>query len=139
MSYQMNVSNYYGASINTHPHGGTPKELLNEIKNKYGELFDPCPNNFTIDGLSIEWPMNKTVFVNPPYTRGEIKKWAEKCYIEHLKGVKIVLLIPSYTDTLYFHDFIYPYAKLQFIKGRLKFLGYDNKASFPSMICLFNL
>ena len=129
---------YYGTSINSHPHGGTPKELLNQIKIEYGELFDPCPNDFQIDGLKIEWPLDRTVYVNPPYTRGEISKWVKKCFDEYNRGVKIVLLIPSYTDTTYFHKYIYPYAQLRFIKGRLKFLGYQNKASFPSMLCIFN-
>ena len=61
---------YYGTSVNTHPHGGTPDWLLAEVEEKWGELFDPCPNGFKIDGLSIDWPLNKTAYVNPPYTRG---------------------------------------------------------------------
>ena len=47
------------------------------------------------------------------------------------------------TDTTYFHGYIYPYAKLDFIKGRLKFVdltGVSKKptsAPFPSMMCVF--
>ena len=35
--------------------------------------------------------------------------------------IEIHLLIPARTDTTYFHEYIYPYAKLDFIRGRLKF------------------
>ena len=137
MSYQMNVSNYYGASKQTHPHGGTPDVVLKMLKEKYNiSDFDPCPNNPTFDGLEIEWP-NETIFVNPPYSRGQIKKWVEKCHQEWFKGKKIIMLIPSYTDTKYFHDFIYGKARIEFIKGRLKFKGYGSKASFPSMLVFF--
>lgn len=141
---------YYGTSINTHPHGGTPDWLLHELENKYGEMFDPCPNNPTFDGLSISWQAEKqTVFVNPPYTRGEIEKWVKKCSDEFYNALeryykegkaenlpRVVLLIPSYTDTRYFHEYIYnqDYTTIQFIEGRLKFKGYENKASFPSML-----
>lgn len=129
---------YYGSSCNSHDHGGTPEWLLNQIKEEFNIIFDPCPNNPTFDGLSLDWSkLNQTIYVNPPYSRGNISKWVKKCYDEYLKGCEIVLLIPSYTDTKYFHKYIYPYAELRFLEGRLKFKGYGNKASFPSMLCIF--
>jgi len=131
---------YYGTSVNTHPHGGTPDWLLAEVEEKWGELFDPCPNGFKIDGLSIDWPLNKTAYVNPPYTRGEISKWVEKCHQQYVRGVNVVLLIPAYVDTRYFHSFIYNQAELRFFKGRLRFKGYGGKpASFPCMLCTFGV
>ena len=39
--------------------------------------------------------------------------------------------IPARTDTEYFHKFIYPYAELRFIKGRLKFGDAKGSAPFP--------
>ena len=131
------TSGYYGSSVNSHPHGGTPDHLLKAIEEEFGELFDPCPNNPTVDGLSIEWPRDITAFVNPPYTRGEISQWIEKCYDQWREGSTVVLLIPSYTDTKAFHRFIYSFADLRFIEGRLRFKGYENKASFPSMLAIF--
>ena len=56
--------------------------------------------------------------------------------------VEIHLLIPARTDTTYFHEYIYPYAKLDFIKGLLKFrdlTGVSKKptsAPFPSIVYL---
>ena len=57
----------------------------------------------------------------------------------------VVLLIPSRTDTMYFHDNIYESADLYFIKGRVKFIhpdepeGKRTPAPFPSMLCVWGL
>lgn len=131
------TNGYYGTSKDTHPHGGTPEHIIQSLTTLNGEMFDPCPNNPNFDGLEIKWPIDKTIFVNPPYTRGQIKKWVERCHKHWLEGGHVIMLIPSYTDTRYFHDFIYGYANLEFIKGRLRFKGYDNLASFPSMLVHF--
>jgi len=129
---------YYGTSKDTHPHGGTPKHIFDYLeKNGYKiSKFDPCPNNPKFDGLEIPWP-NETIFVNPPYTRGQISKWVKKCYYEFKLGKTIIMLIPSYTDTVYFHEYIYNIARLEFIRGRLQFRGYNGRASFPSMLVYF--
>lgn len=116
---------------------GTPASL----KTRYNGWFDPCPFPLpSWDGLQIEWQDQN--FVNPPYNN--IAAWAEKSMKEFQKGKIIHLLIPARTDTKYFHEFILPYAEIEFIKGRLKFLSLDGKsknqsAPFPSIICKYNL
>jgi hypothetical protein len=57
-------------------------------------------------------------------------------YEEYLKNKTVVFLIPARTDTKYFHEYLYPYAKLRFIKGRLKFGNGKGSAPFPSMIAI---
>lgn len=113
---------------------GTP----DDIKERFDGWFDPCPHprpNWC--GLSIPWPSK--VFVNPPFNRLDL--WAEKCAVEHLAGAEITLLMPSRVDTKYFHSFVLPYADIEFIKGRLRFVDLDNsspmpsKAPFPSILC----
>jgi hypothetical protein len=53
----------------------------------------------------------------------------------------IVMLIPSRTDTSYFHDYILGKAEIRFIRGRLKFTDEDGKSSdpapFPSMVVIY--
>lgn len=127
-----------GSSI----HWKTPPEILEAFEEEFGELFDPCPANPTFDGLDISWPMDKAAFVNPPYARGLLKKWVEKCFYEWgRRDQTIILLIPPYTDTAYFHDFILPWCEIRFIRGRLKFQngkrGRPSAAPFPSMICIY--
>ena len=75
--------------------------------------------------------------MNPPYGR-EIGKWIEKAYKESIKGAVVVCLIPSRTDTRYWHDYIFPYASdIKFIKGRVKFGSGNSPAPFPSAIIEF--
>ena len=47
------------------------------------------------------------------------------------------MLIPSRTDTKWFHDFIYNKAEIRFLKGRLKFGDSKNSAPFPSMVVIY--
>ena len=124
----------------------TPQQTFNELDNEFNFTLDPCASHqnakcekyFTKedDGLSQDWS-NEIVFMNPPYGR-EIGKWVEKAYRESLKGAVVVCLIPARTDTKYWHNFIFPYAEIRFIKGRLKFGGSKNSAPFPSAIVIYN-
>lgn len=77
-----------------------------------------------------------SVFCNPPYS--DITRWCEKVYIESQKpNTTIVLLIPSRTDTKYFHKYICNKAELKFIKGRVKFSNSKYNAPFPSLIAIY--
>ena len=124
----------------------TPIDLYNSLDEIYNFTLDPCSTKenakcdkfFTIedDGLKQDWT-NEIVFMNPPYGR-EIKDWVKKAYEESLKGATVVCLIPSRTDTKYWHDYIFPYSReITFLKGRLKFGGSKNPAPFPSAIIVF--
>jgi phage N-6-adenine-methyltransferase len=119
----------------------TPIELIEELTNEFGELFDPCPKDFdySFDGLEISWSREKVCFVNPPYSK--IKDWVKKSHDEWVLGSEIILLIPARTDTRYFHDYINDNAQVRFIKGRLKFIHPDGRnsksAPFPSILCIF--
>ena len=76
------------------------------------------------------------MFCNPPYS--QIGDWVEKAYREASKDhTLVVLLIPSRTDTKYFHDFIYQRSEIRFVRGRLKFGEAIHNAPFPSMIVIF--
>lgn len=112
----------------------TPKKLYKELNKEFKFTFDPCPINPKFDGLTISW--KKRNFVNPPYGR-QISKWIKKGYEESLKNKLVVFLIPSRTDTIYWHEFIMKANEIRFIKGRLKFDEYKNSAPFPSCIAVF--
>lgn len=63
------------------------------------------------------------MFCNPPYGR-QIGDWVQKGYEESQKpGTLVVMLIPSRTDTSYFHDYILhgKADEIRFLRGRLKF------------------
>lgn len=54
----------------------------------------------------------------------------------------VVLLIPAWTDTSYFHEYILGKADIRFLRGRVRFLREDGSrgdaAPFPSMIVVYN-
>ena len=127
----------------------TPPSLFNILDMEFNFTLDPCCTKQTAkckkfftkeeDGLIQDWSKD-IVFVNPPYGR-EIGKWVEKSYNETKKGAKVVMLIPSRTDTKWFHDFIYNKAEIRFLKGRIRFLQNKkelNTAPFPTMLIIFN-
>tara|TARA_R110002020_G_scaffold82361_2_gene203909 strand:- start:574 stop:1008 length:435 start_codon:yes stop_codon:yes gene_type:complete len=104
----------------------TPEWFKDKVREEFGEFYDPCPHPRPkdFDGLTSDWSYTQHNYCNPPYKRGQIGKFVEKCSIEHSKGATISLLIPSYTDTGYFHDYIYNKAnvEIRFLKGRIKFV-----------------
>ena len=113
----------------------TPKEVYDLLNKEFNFNFDPCPKNPKFDGLKIEWKERN--FVNPPYGN-QIIKWIEKGYEESRKGKLVVFLIPSRTDTKWWHYFIMKAEEIRFIKGRLRFEGYENgSAPFPSIVVVF--
>ena len=123
----------------------TPDDLFNELNDKYNFTLDPastkdnskCEKFFTVEenGLIQSWE-GERVFCNPPYS--QVKDWAEKASKEAEKGTLIVMLVPSRTDTIWFHKYVYDKAKIEFLKGRLKFKGGKWSAPFPSMLILWN-
>lgn len=94
-----------------------------------------CKRFFTpeMDGLKQEW--TGVCWCNPPYGR-QIGKWVEKAVKSF---ATVVMLLPARTDTKWFHDWVLPYGKIEFLRGRLKFGGCDNPAPFPSMIVIFEV
>ena len=74
--------------------------------------------------------------MNPPYGK-EIGLWIKKAYESSLNGATVVCLIPSRTDTKYWHEYCSK-GEIRFIKGRLKFGGLNKPAPFPSAVVVFS-
>ena len=141
----------------------TPKDFYEKLDAEFSFDFDPCiaEDKATMDtnGLYIEW--GNCNFVNPPYS--DVDKWVAKSYQECLKGKKVIMLIPSRTDTNWWHTYIEGIAITRFVKGRLIFgndaywswvweqpiingkpnslykkYGKKNSAPFPSVVIIFD-
>ena len=126
----------------------TPQALFDALDAVYHFTLDPCSTDSNAkcakhytaadDGLSRSWE-GETVFCNPPYGRN-IAEWVRKCADES-RHATVVMLIPARTDTSYFHDHIYNKARIEFIRGRIKFERGGvpmQSAPFPSMLVFFN-
>ena len=118
------------------PHWATPKGLFNELDLEYHFDFDPCPlGESENDGsapLFTSWK-GRRVFCNPPYNKGITR------FLERAREADVaVFLLPSRTDTKWFHDIVLPNAKeIRFIKGRLRFGDAKDAAPFPSLLAIF--
>lgn len=124
----------------------TPQTLFDELNAEFRFTLDPaclietakCRKFYTPteDGLRQSWA-GDVAFVNPPYSRGNIDKWVEKCYRESQLGVTIVALLPVSTSAEWFHKWVWKKAELRFIKRRVRFVGAPFTAPFSSVIAIW--
>ena len=122
----------------------TPQGVFNELNREFCFWLDVCATHENAkcaeyyteeeDGMSKYW--RGSCWMNPPYGRG-IGKWLRKAYESSLEGATVVCLIPSRTDTRWWHDYVMKADEIRFIKGRLKFSRHKNSAPFPSAIVVF--
>jgi len=114
-------------------HWATPKNVYQALDAEFQFTDDPCPLHGD-GGLDREW--GSSTYVNPPYGR-EITAWIKKAYGEAMKGKTIVCLIPSRTDTRWWHDYVMKANEIRFLRGRLRFNDCKTPAPFPSAIAIF--
>lgn len=114
----------------------TPEYVMHIIRALFHneEFFDPCPLSINVvggqyiiqfDWLTIDWKKNN--FVNPPYNSTDKPKFVKKAFDEYKKWNKSILLIPSTTETSWFHDYLVPYAWIYLIRWRVKFKWFNSE------------
>ncbi|WP_027717409.1 DNA N-6-adenine-methyltransferase [Desulfovirgula thermocuniculi] len=123
----------------------TPQELFARLHAEFGFTLDVCARPWNAkctryfspeqNGLIQEWAP-ETCWMNPPYGR-EISRWVRKAWEEAQKGATVVCLLPSRTDTAWWHEYVMRAAEIRFIRGRLHFEGAKNGAPFPSCVVVF--
>jgi len=123
----------------------TPPEVFDPLNDEFGFTLDvassdenkKCDMHFTLneDGLLQPWE-GETCWMNPPYGR-VIKDWCAKAHREAHLGATVVGLVPARTDVKWFHEHVLGHAEVRFVKGRIKFVGGDSCAPFPSIIIIW--
>jgi hypothetical protein len=111
-------------------HWQTPDDLYRALDAEFRFTLDPCPNGAT-DGLTRDWGGHR-IYCNPPYGRG-VADWLEKAKEAELA----VYLLPSRTDTKWWHELAMKATEIRFLRGRLKFKGAKQGAPFPSVLLIF--
>lgn len=121
----------------------TPQWLYDELDKEFHFAVDVCATeknakcrdffSLEVDGLEQNW--RGVCWMNPPYGR-TIGKWVRKAYEESQNGATVVCLLPSRTDTAWWHDYCLK-GEIRFLRGRLKFSNSKNSAPFPSVIVIF--
>lgn len=113
-------------------HWGTPSKLYKAFLD-HGYI-DPCPLHADKDGLKVDY-INKKLYINPPFK--DLDKWVDYAYRQFDNGCDVTILMPSRTDTKYFHKLADLGPFIYFIKGRLNFNDVKNSAPFPTiLVCL---
>jgi phage N-6-adenine-methyltransferase len=117
----------------------TPAKLYADLDAEFGFTLDPCPLDreatagaplWGKDGLARSW-RGKRVFCNPPYS--DIGPWLAKAR----EAEVAVFLVPSRTDTRWWHEHAVNADEVRFIRGRLTFEGAPNPAPFASAILVY--
>ena len=123
----------------------TPQSLFDSLHQEFEFTLDVCATEDNAkcarfytkeeDGLKQEWA--GVCWCNPPYGR-EIYDWVAKAASVAISGkATTVLLLPSRTDTRWWHEYVEKYGETRFIRGRLKFGGSKDSAPFASVIVIF--
>lgn len=123
----------------------TPAHIIEPIRNALGGTIDLDPfssakANATIqavriltekdDALSCAWPVVRTVFMNPPYSRGKCAK-AVDVFLREYNQTKLLsgcVLTNNATETSWFQSLLRTSAAVLFYDKRISFVSDDGKA-----------
>ncbi len=121
---------------------GTPQRLFDELNEEFHFTVDVCANEGNhkcqrfydkkMNGLIQDWS-GETVWCNPPYGQN-IVMWVKKCSLSH---ATVVALVPSRTDSRWWHQFAMTAHEIRFICGRLRFKDAKDGAKFPSSLLIW--
>lgn len=126
----------------------TPQAFYDRLDAEFNFLVDAaatkenakCAEYFSIamfNAFDHHWASDGAVFCNPPYGR-VLRRWVALAYEEsQLNPHPIVMLLPARTDTKWWHEYVMRADEIRFVKGRLKFGGATNSATFPSVVVVF--
>jgi phage N-6-adenine-methyltransferase len=137
----------------------TPDDLYTALDDEFHFTFDaaataentksPTFLDRDRDALIEPWSFIPThrstlpsVWMNPPYSR--VHRFMTKATEEARLGCTVVCLVPSRTDTKWWHESVWdaathkprPGVEIRFLRGRLKFGNGKGSAPFPSALII---
>ena len=123
----------------------TPSYVFLSLNKEFSFQVDVCATSEnakcsvyfdkSVDGLKREWSPFRC-WMNPPYGRN-ISAWMKKAFEESQRGALVVCLIPSRTDTKWWHQWVMRSAEIRFVSGRISFGNSKQSAPFPSCIVIY--
>jgi phage N-6-adenine-methyltransferase len=129
----------------------TPQDLFETLDEEFSFDLDAaascenakCDDYFHHNSLDEDWyTYGLSVFLNPPYS--QCRQFLAKAAGEAGRGCTVVCLVPSRTDTRWWHETVWdvdlhqprPGVEIRYIKGRLKFGDGAGTAPFPSALII---
>lgn len=126
----------------------TPRDLFDKLNAEFGFTLDAtaskentlCPAFFDIETDAMKQQWSGSVWMNPPYGPKKTGEFVRRAVAQRNNCTVIVVLVPSRTDTRWFHDVVYqkPGVEVRFIKGRLKSPGRKVPWPFASMLIIIS-
>lgn len=131
----------------------TPESVLAVVREFATIVLDPCTTEANPvgagrfytkadDGLSLAWYLTGLAFVNPPYSRGSLQKWADKCLMEARRIDRdILLLVPADPSTAWSRTLLENAEAMAYWHKRIAFIRpdgtYEAGAKQPSAMYYF--
>lgn len=117
----------------------TPSKFIELARKVMGSIdTDPASNDFaqqTVQATTyytyfdngLDKPWYGKVWLNPPYSRGNLKKFSEKLIWEFKYGDcdEAIVLTSASTDTRWFHELSKVASAICLTRGRIKFIRLD--------------
>lgn len=98
--------------LETNDNWKTPAYIYDPLNEVFKFDHDPCPLNYTVDGLDYDNMWGESNFINPPYNKETKPKFINRAHFEWINKNKVcVLLIPAATGTKQFHNLLLPEAR----------------------------
>lgn len=134
----------------TSDHWSTTSATMGAAIAQFGAFdLDPCcrpetakaPKFYTAETNGLIQPWFGKVWLNCPYS--DPAPWLRKSISETSQGRArlVVALLPVRTDTKWFHSLVWGVAELQFLKGRVKWIGWQGtpipNPKDPSMLAIY--
>lgn len=127
----------------------TPQDLYDTLNEEFYFTLDACAsewnkkhaNYFSEKDNSLEKDWGKSiVFMNPPYGK-VLNDWMKKAYESAQNGATVVCLVPSATDTAWWHDYAMK-GEIRYLRGSPRFTtpeGTWQQTFSPSVIVIFRI
>lgn len=105
----------------------TPQAFFDRLNREFNFTLDVCASVgnrkcerfFTKENDGLRLPWDGVCWMNPPRTH--VARWVEKARSESKdNNATVVGLVPAKTDSDWFHDFVFKFAELRFVRGILR-------------------
>ena len=131
----------------------TPDDLYEVLHKEFNFSFDAActtsnckteVGNFYdigVDGLEAPWHMaGRSIWLNPPYSRGNINAFMQKAYMESLlTDNNVVCLVRCDPTARWFKDWVDGKAlEVRMLKHRVRFKDADASYPFPCCVVIYN-
>lgn len=147
------------------PNWRTPRPLFARLHDEFNFTFDLAADaenhlvpkwfgpgsHYLEDALSVAHWSHIRGFLNPPYSRKRkmpIQPWLQRClHTQHVGGL-VVGIVPSRTDTPWWHDYVLEAREIRHVRGRIHFEpspewvaanpGKRSSGNFPASVVIWD-